>query len=80
MLWYVKILETNGNNLLIAYSCEESKECDGVIEYNIVTEETKLIKESASSYGSLTKKLIVLIPYAYKRGIITETRNNITTG
>ena len=80
MLWFVKILEVNGNDLLIAYSCEESKECDGIIEYNTVTKEAKLIKESSSSYGSLTNKLIVLIPYAYGKGVITESINNITIG
>ncbi len=80
MLWFVKLLETKGDSLLIAYSCEESKACDGLIEYNTVSNEVKLIKESESSTVLLTKKLIVLIPYAYKKGLITENINNISIG
>lgn len=80
MLWFVKIKEAIGDNLLISYSCEESRECDGVLEYNPNTDEVKVIKQAVSSNDSLTNKLMVLIPHAYKKGLITKNINNISIG
>jgi hypothetical protein len=61
MVWYIKKNSENKENVFVNYSCENNKNCDGLIKYNRNTESFEIEELSKGSGDFEAKRLFPLL-------------------
>jgi len=80
MLWYVKKQTEDDNNILINYSYEENKNCDGLLKYNKKSDEIIIEKMSQGADEFATKWLFQHIYRLIDKNELTQNKRIIAIG